>query len=126
MIGTLVAHCGAEKVTRKDLEAIAAPNPTASWKPIRHADLVAAIETELARRDLGIRQESFAVQRGGALLFGVFDLAWLDSGEYAAAIGLRTSNDKTMSIQIAVGLRVFVCDNMAFAGDLIALKRKHT
>jgi len=31
-----------------------------------------------------------------------------------------------MSIQIAVGMRVFVCDNLVFAGDLIALKRKHT
>src|SRR5205823_11029670 len=40
--------------------------------------------------------------------------------------GLRTANDKTMSIQICAGLTVFVCDNLAFRGDLIALRRKHT
>src|SRR5689334_12234469 len=42
------------------------------------------------------------------------------------AMGLRTSNDKTMSIQICAGLSVFVCDNLVFRGDLIALNRKHT
>src|SRR5438876_11954390 len=31
-----------------------------------------------------------------------------------------------MSLQICAGLSVFVCDNLAFRGDLIALKRKHT
>jgi len=43
-----------------------------------------------------------------------------------AAMGIRTSNNKTMSIQICAGLSVFVCDNLVFRGDLIALNRKHT
>ncbi len=43
-----------------------------------------------------------------------------------AALGLRTSNNKTMAIQICAGLAVFVCDNLAFRGDMIALRRKHT
>ncbi len=60
------------------------------------------------------------------LLFGTLDLTWKNNGEYAAAIGLRTSNDKSMSLQLAVGTRIFVCDNLCFAGDLIALRRKHT
>ena len=41
-------------------------------------------------------------------------------------MGIRTSNKKTMSIQICASLSVFVCDNLAFRGDLIALNRKHT
>jgi hypothetical protein len=45
--------------------------------------------------------------------------------EYGAAVGFRHATDKSMSIQIAVGARVFVCDNMSFHGDLIAI-RKHT
>src|SRR5206468_3078013 len=52
--------------------------------------------------------------------------AWGETDEHGAALGLRTSNDKTMSIQIAIGARVFVCDNLVFSGELIALKRKHT
>ena len=45
--------------------------------------------------------------------------------EYGAAVGFRHATDKSMAIQIAVGARVFVCDNMAFGGELIAV-RKHT
>lgn len=41
-------------------------------------------------------------------------------------MGLRTSNDKTLAIQIAIGARVVVCDNLLMSGELIALKRKHT
>jgi uncharacterized protein DUF932 len=41
-------------------------------------------------------------------------------------MGIRTSNNKTMSIQICAGLSVFVCDNLVSRGDLIALNRKHT
>lgn len=126
MIGTLIAHCGAVKVSRQELEKIEPPPATDTWMPVPHAELVSVIETELRSRDLRIREESYAVQRGGALLFGVIDLAWRETGEFAAALGLRTANDKTMSIQIAVGVRCFVCDNLAFSGDLIALRRKHT
>ena len=53
-------------------------------------------------------------------------LAYADTEDGTAALGLRTSNNKTMSIQICAGLSVFVCDNMVFRGDLIALNRKHT
>src|SRR5207245_5839120 len=93
---------------------------------IGHGDLVDAIENELNRRSLTIREQAYAVQRDGALLFGVIDLAWRETGEFAAAIGLRTANDKTFSLQIAVGFRVLVCDNLVFAGDVIALRRRHT
>jgi hypothetical protein len=41
-------------------------------------------------------------------------------------MGLRTANDKSMSMHLAIGLRVMVCDNLAFSGALIALKRRHT
>jgi len=126
MIGTLVAHTGAVKVSRRELDAIEPPAATRTWKPVRHGELVDALEAELCQRDLQIREEAYAVQRDGALLFGVIDLFWRKTEEFAAAIGLRTANDKTMSIQIAMGFRVFVCDNLVFSGDLIALRRKHT
>jgi hypothetical protein len=45
--------------------------------------------------------------------------------EYGAAVGFRHANDRSMPIQIAVGARVFVCDNMSFLGELIHT-RKHT
>jgi hypothetical protein len=126
MDAILLTHCGAQRVTRSDLALIAAPARTATWVPIKHSDLIEALHAELARRGLQVRCEQYAVQHQGTMLFGTLDLAWYDTGETAAAIGLRTANDKSMALQLAIGLKVFVCDNLCFAGDLIALKRKHT
>ena len=42
------------------------------------------------------------------------------------AIGLRNANDKSMRLGMVAGYRVFVCDNMAFAGDFNPLLAKHS
>jgi uncharacterized protein DUF932 len=126
MNGTLIAHRGAVKVPREALVQIGTPEPTTTWHPIPHGVLVNTLGQVLSSRGLTVKREEYAVQRDGNILFGVLDLAWGETAEYYAALGLRTSNDKTFCIQIAIGLRVIVCDNLAFHGDLIALKRKHT
>jgi hypothetical protein len=69
-----------------------------------------------------IHGEQYALYRGGQVLFGLLSL---QNGE-DSEMGIRAANDRTMSIQIAVGRRVTVCDNMVFSGDLIALRRRHT
>ena len=126
MSATLMAHCGAEIVTRDVLALYEPPEATKTWKPIAHAELVDTIHEEIASRGLVVRKEQYAVQSEGALLFGIIDLEWEDNGEYAAALGLRTSNNKKFPIQMVSGFRVFVCDNLSFAGEIIALRRKHT
>ena len=40
-------------------------------------------------------------------------------------LGIRNAIDKSMSVGVVAGDRVFVCDNLAFIGSLIAF-RKHT
>jgi hypothetical protein len=44
---------------------------------------------------------------------------------YDDMVGLRNSHDKRLPVGISLGSRVFVCDNLAFAGDHV-IKRKHT
>ena len=121
-----LSYTESELVTRADLAALAPPAATATWKPIAHADLIQAIDRQLRVRDIAITKERFAIQRGGARLFAVLDLAYAETEEFAAALGVRNSTDKSVALEIAVGFKVFVCDNLAFSGDLIALRRKHT
>jgi hypothetical protein len=122
----LLTHCGAMRVSRAELTTFDPPARTATWTPVKHSDLVEALHAELAHRGLQVRHEQYAVQKQGVMLFGTLDLHWHDTDEYAAAIGLRTANDKSMALQLAMGVRVLVCDNLCFSGDLIALQRKHT
>ncbi len=126
MSATLLAHKGSVRVSRAELATIEPPAPTQTWTPVKHFDLVQLLTSQLCTNGRYIVKEEFAVQRDGKQLFGVMDLNWGETQEHRASLGLRTSNDKTMSIQIAVGARVFVCDNLLFSGELIALARKHT
>jgi hypothetical protein len=125
MTGTL-SHTNSQLVTREQLLTIAPPPSTATWRPIAHADLITAIDRQLMVRGITIQSERFAIQREGARLFAVLDLSIESSGEFCASLGIRTANDRSLALEIAVGVRVFVCDNMTFSGDLIALRRKHT
>lgn len=122
----LISHVDTDLVTRDQLRAIPMPATTSTFKPIPHIELVESLENVLLRSRMTIAKEQFAIRRDGSALFGVLNLTYSESADGTAALGLRTANDKTMSIQICAGLTVFVCDNLAFRGDLIALKRKHT
>lgn len=131
--GTLLTHCGAHRVTREELEHIPTPEPIGPrHKPVPHFEFVETLSTVLGEAKLRIRREEFAVYRGGKVIFGVMDLAsdnglsrWNRDGQ-GFSLGIRGSNAGDMSLQIAAGQRVFVCDNLCFSGDMIALKRKHT
>ena len=136
---TLIAH-KSTPVTREELIGIPTPARTDSWIPVPHIELVRGIEHYLHAQGVSITAEKYAVNRDGNALFGVMDLSGLNpvtvdlgglpiaiqNPGFTGALGLRTSNDKSLAIQLAVGSRVFVCDNLALSGDMIALKRKHT
>ena len=119
----LIAHKGAQIVTREELKNYPAPEATSTWKPVSHLQLVETLAGVMADRGLHITREQLAVQ--GSKLFGTFDTEWQKMEDFGAAVGFRHATDKSMAIQIAVGARVFVCDNMSFGGELIAV-RKHT
>ena len=124
MAGRLIAHSGAEYIDREGLKLLETPQRRTHGCRSRTTTLVVALEGQLKARGITIVKEQFAVQK--AKLFGVIDTDYRVTEEGGAAIGIRTANDKSLALQLAIGYRVFICDNMCFAGDLIALKRKHT
>ena len=122
----LVSHVDTDIVSRAELKALPAPEATPTFKPIPHIELVDMLELVLRQSQIRIEEERFALRRDGSVLFGVLQLAYGETDDGRAALGLRTANNKTMSIQLCAGLSVFVCDNLALRGDMIALRRKHT
>src|SRR5271157_2970662 len=122
----LSAHINANLVTREQLAALPAVIGTDSFKPVAHIELIQSLESKLNDRGIQVTKEQFAMGRGGDILFGTMDLTLNGIGGTCASLGLRTANDRTMALQMIAGLRVFVCDNMAFSGDTIMLKRRHT
>jgi hypothetical protein len=122
---TLVAHCGATKVSREDLQAIEIPEGTRTHQPVSHFEVVTTLEEALSFRHLNVVRDEYAISHDGMKMFGVMDLdAAFDGGRFS--IGLRNANDKSMRLALTAGYRVFVCDNMAFSGDFAPLLHKHT
>lgn len=122
---TLLAHCGTRKITRDELREIPAPPRTRTHQPLSHFEIVESLEEALAFRYLKLKREEYAVSRDGMRMFGVMDLEYgFDGCSYS--IGMRNSNDKSLRLALTAGIRVFVCDNLAFSGDFTPLLQKHT
>jgi hypothetical protein len=122
----LMVHAGGVRVTRADLVHLETPAATATWKPLPHHVLVDAIHAEVARRQIVVVKEEFAVQRHTHMLVGTLVLNWLHNEEFAAALACRHANDRSEAVRLYAGVRVFACDNTAVSGDEIILKKKHT
>ena len=112
----LLAHTGTQLVTRDQLVQVITPEPTATFKPVPHIQLVNAILETLSFRHINVVKDEYAVSEDGMKLFGVMELETLGDG-FRFSLGLRNANDKSMRLGLVVGIRILVCDNLAFSGD---------
>ena len=120
----LMLHCGAELVSRENLDRLPIPQPTTTHHPIGHGDLVAMVEKGLKIENMEIEKASFGVTADGARFFGLLQMTG-PNAEFANVIGLRNSHDKKFPAGLCIGSSVFVCDNLAFSGQ-INVTRRHT
>jgi hypothetical protein len=126
MTGKLMIHCGGREVAREELEGVRTPPATATWQPIPHATLLSEVEQSLARNHLRVVAEQHALAREGDRYFGLLQIAnGRNRGDYGWVLGLRNSHDQTFPAGFVVGSRVFVCDNLAFSGEIV-IARRHT
>ena len=138
----MILHCGGKAVEYTDLRDIELPEETRTYKPVAHYDLadnVVAMGNDILT-GYEFNSAQHAVAKDGQRYFGVFKFdqkptMLLDDGIIDVAtemnktmrynIAIRNSYDKSMSVGVAMGASVFICDNLALTGD-IAIMRKHT
>jgi hypothetical protein len=123
---SLTVHAGGKFATRDELSLIPVPVETESYTPVPHNHLAETLTT--IGRDIlqgyELESEQYALAREGNQMFGVLTFRG-EHPEMGLSVGFRNSYDKSMAIGIAIGAKVFVCDNLALAGDVTVL-RKHT
>ena len=120
---TLISCTGT--ITRAELAQVPIPPSTATHVPIPHAAVVEALVDTLSHRQISVVDEEFALSKDGMEMFGVLDLATGFEG-CRFAIGVRNANNKRFRLACTVGLRVFVCHNLAFRGDFSPVLAKHS
>jgi hypothetical protein len=122
--GTLVAG-PLPKIGREELAQIPVPEATLTHKPIPHHTIVESLVETLSFRHIGVVNEEYAVSFDGMKMFGVLDLETQMEG-CRFSIGIRNSHDKSLRLGLTVGIRVFVCSNMAFSGEFTPVLAKHS
>ena len=122
----LLLHRGGWSATQADLAAVPVPDATDSYHPVPYARFLEEIELHVPRFGLTVRSSQFALSREGGQMFGVLTCAnGHNERDYSLAIGLRNSYDRSLSVGLVAGTRVFCCDNLAFSGE-VRIQRKHT
>jgi Domain of unknown function (DUF932) len=125
---TLMLHQGGVLATRDQVAEVVVPQPTATWHPVGHLQVLEAVEQQLDRAGYGIAREQLGLARDGARFFAVLDLESKLAEGVGLALGLRNSIDQSFPYGLAGGTRTFVCDNLALTGDWddLTITRKHT
>ena len=111
----------------EDLKQVPLPRETRTYKPVSHFDLAVNLG-EVSNgllRGYELDKTQYGLAREGNQMFGLHTYRNGVSSEMGLCIGFRNSYDKSMSVGIAIGASVFVCDNLSLTGD-IAIMRKHT
>jgi len=122
----LVLHRGGWNCTLADLASVPVPEPTDSYHPVTYGRFVEEVELHVPRFGLKVQSSAFALAREGVQMFGVLTCSnGRAAADYALAIGLRNSYDRSLSVGLVAGTRVFCCDNLAFSGE-VKMNRKHT
>jgi len=102
------------------------PQPTQTWQPIPHHHLVDEVLECLNRHALVVAGQAHALTHYGARYFGLLEVqGYRESREYGWVIGIRNSHDKRLPAGLVAGNAVFVCDNLAFSGE-VKIARKRT
>lgn len=119
----LIVHAGGKLAGLDEIRDLPVPESTDTWCPVPHHRMIELVTQTLASTGLAVTEQSFAIAKDGARMFGVITLA--GGTDYATTIGLRNSHDKTFPAALALGSKVFVCDNLAFSSE-IRISTKHT
>jgi hypothetical protein len=126
MNSTFMMHCGGRPVGFEDPALSFVPEKTETYEPVPFSELI--LNTKKVCDDLldmEFVDQKIAVSGKDQRMFTLLQYRKDEQDKIGHAVGIRSSHDKSMSIGFCSGATVFVCDNMAFTGE-VTYMRKHT
>jgi len=121
----LVLHAGGWNATEAEVNAVALPERTSTYTPVPHNRVLDQLRSVLPMHGMKLERLQLGLAAEGRRMFGVADVVnGTGRPDWGIAIGIRNSYDKSMALNLCAGSRVFVCDNLAFHGEVM-LRRRH-
>lgn len=122
----LMLHCGANHATREEVMNSHTPPRTDTHVPVPHGTLLTHLDRVISNGGMRIKSEAHALSHLDNRYFGLLELEWgSDDKGHSLIVGARNSHDKSFRYELAMGSKVFVCDNLSFTGD-VQVARMHT
>lgn len=121
----LTLHCGANAATLDEVNAVPLPPATDTFSPIPHAQLYSIVRKEFEAVGLTVADEAHGLYKEGQRYFSVLKLTNGAHADFSLAAGIRNTHDQSFAAALTFGTYVFVCDNLAFSGEIL-IARKHT
>lgn len=132
----LVLHCGAESVEPHELDNVALPpikrnaQGHVTFQPVSHYTLRNNLWDSLNNAGSLVIDQAQGMTHDGQRAFGMMEVQPGGSEVLADAkrglmVGWRSSHDQSFAAAVAMGGRVFVCDNLSWSGE-IQVSRRHT
>lgn len=143
--------CTKNPSTEMDVRMVPVPPATRSYTPMPHGDLIDTIQVQLDHHlpQYRVAHKQFGLAREGQQLFGLMTLRKkvyphpaditmaegigeeyvnppMAEDKLEISIGFRNSYDKSMSVGIVGGGKVFICDNMMMSSDAVKFMKRHT
>lgn len=121
-----------QKITRAELKQVPTPEGSDTWRPIGYYELISTLDNVLSEHNVSIQREEIFIQRSGNLMFAIIDLQRGYASKLPRAkdviwsMGIQSSLNKRIGVQILAGLRVLSNDNLLFSTDHIGLKKRYT
>jgi len=111
-------------VSEEEVFSVPAVPYTRTFHPVHHKELISVLSDSIAAVGLDVVKKEYVLAAEGRRMFSVWDLNQ-GSSELCWSIGIRNSMDRSMSLGITAGTKVFVCQNLCFSGEYISMRR-HT
>lgn len=122
----LMVHCGGRKVGFEEVQKSVTPDPVGAHYPIPHSRILELVTEGLQKQGLHVVDQEHALDANGMRYFGLLKLVnGSNHDDYGLIAGVRNTHDKTFAASMALGSHVFVCDNLAFSGE-VTFARRHT
>lgn len=144
----MILHCGGKVATMEEVGDVPVPDGTDSYRPVPHLDIDRLIRRRM-QVEFGLAEPRavYGMNHKGTQLFATltYDLshngdrvdlsAFEESGgldanqvkqAYGFTIGFRNSYDKSMSLGVAGGLSLFICDNLCLHGSAFTILYQHS
>lgn len=124
----LMLHCGGKLVDYEEVRNSFTPEPQGSHYPIPHPRILDLVVEGLEQQGLHVidGEGEHALDKDGMRYFGLLKLTnGADHDDFGLVAAVRNTHDKSFSASMALGSHVFVCDNLAFSGE-VTFARKHT